>query len=401
MINLGGNILTEVVIVSALRSAVGKFGGAFKNVSAVDLGAKVLKESYERLNLDPKEFDEVILGNVLSGGLGQNVARQISMHAGLPKEVPAFSVNQVCGSGAKTVMLGVQSIMAGDNEVVAVGGAENMSQSPYVLRDYRWGGRMGHGETIDTLINDGLSDAFYKYHMGITAENISEKFGISRETQDEFACQSQHRAEAAIKAGKFKDEIVPISVPQRKGDDLIVDQDEGPRFGQTMESLQKLRPAFKKDGGTVTAGNSSGINDAAAILILMSKEKAEKLGLKPLATVVSYATAGVDPRIMGTGPIPATRKALKKANLTVADLDLIESNEAFAAEAVCVNQELGLNTDIVNVNGGAIALGHPIGASGARIIVTLLHEMEKRNVKTGLATLCIGGGQGNSIIVKR
>lgn len=401
MINLGGNILTEVVIVSALRSAVGKFGGAFKNVSAVDLGAKVLKESYERLNLDPKEFDEVILGNVLSGGLGQNVARQISMHAGLPKEVPAFSVNQVCGSGAKTVMLGVQSIMAGDNEVVAVGGAENMSQSPYVLRDYRWGGRMGHGETIDTLINDGLSDAFYKYHMGITAENISEKFGISRETQDEFACQSQHRAEAAIKAGKFKDEIVPISVPQRKGDDLIVDQDEGPRFGQTMESLQKLRPAFKKDGGTVTAGNSSGINDAAAILILMSKEKAEKLGLKPLATVASYATAGVDPRIMGTGPIPATRKALKKANLTVADLDLIESNEAFAAEAVCVNQELGLNTDIVNVNGGAIALGHPIGASGARIIVTLLHEMEKRNVKTGLATLCIGGGQGNSIIVKR
>ncbi|GKS81378.1 putative acetyl-CoA acetyltransferase [Ligilactobacillus pabuli] len=393
--------MTEVVIVSALRSAVGKFGGAFKNVSAVDLGAKVLKESYERLNLDPKEFDEVILGNVLSGGLGQNVARQISMHAGLPKEVPAFSVNQVCGSGAKTVMLGVQSIMAGDNEVVAVGGAENMSQSPYVLRDYRWGGRMGHGETIDTLINDGLSDAFYKYHMGITAENISEKFGISRETQDEFACQSQHRAEAAIKAGKFKDEIVPISVPQRKGDDLIVDQDEGPRFGQTMESLQKLRPAFKKDGGTVTAGNSSGINDAAAILILMSKEKAEKLGLKPLATVASYATAGVDPRIMGTGPIPATRKALKKANLTVADLDLIESNEAFAAEAVCVNQELGLNTDIVNVNGGAIALGHPIGASGARIIVTLLHEMEKRNVKTGLATLCIGGGQGNSIIVKR
>lgn len=401
MVNLGGNILTEVVIVSALRSAVGKFGGAFKNVSAVDLGAKVLKESYERLNLDPKEFDEVILGNVLSGGLGQNVARQISMHAGLPKEVPAFSVNQVCGSGAKTVMLGVQSIMSGDNEIVAVGGAENMSQSPYVLRDYRWGGRMGHGETIDTLINDGLSDAFYKYHMGITAENISEKFGISRETQDKFSLQSQQRAEAAIKAGKFKDEIVPISVPQRKGDDIVVDQDEGPRFGQTIEALQKLRPAFKKDGGTVTAGNSSGINDAAAILILMSKEKAEKLGLKPLATVASYATAGVDPRIMGTGPIPATKKALKKADLTVDDLELIESNEAFAAEAVCVNQELNLNTDIVNVNGGAIALGHPIGASGARIIVTLLHEMEKRNAKTGLATLCIGGGQGNSIIVKR
>lgn len=393
--------MTEVVIVSALRSAVGKFGGAFKNVSAVDLGAKVLKESYERLNLDPKEFDEVILGNVLSGGLGQNVARQISMHAGLPKEVPAFSVNQVCGSGAKTVMLGVQSIMSGDNEIVAVGGAENMSQSPYVLRDYRWGGRMGHGETIDTLINDGLSDAFYKYHMGITAENISEKFGISRETQDKFSLQSQQRAEAAIKAGKFKDEIVPISVPQRKGDDIVVDQDEGPRFGQTIEALQKLRPAFKKDGGTVTAGNSSGINDAAAILILMSKEKAEKLGLKPLATVASYATAGVDPRIMGTGPIPATKKALKKADLTVDDLELIESNEAFAAEAVCVNQELNLNTDIVNVNGGAIALGHPIGASGARIIVTLLHEMEKRNAKTGLATLCIGGGQGNSIIVKR
>lgn len=401
MVNLGGSILTEVVIVSALRSAVGKFGGAFKNVSAVELGAKVLKESYEKLNLNPLEFDEVILGNVLSGGLGQNVARQISMHAGLPQEVPAFSINQVCGSGAKTVMLGVQSIMAGDNEVVVVGGAENMSQSPYVLRDYRWGGRMGHGEIIDTLVNDGLSDAFYKYHMGITAENISEKFGISREVQDEFAYQSQHRAEVAIKAGKFKDEIVPISVPQRKGNDLVVDQDEGPRFGQTMGSLQKLHPAFKKDGGTVTAGNSSGINDAAAILILMSKEKAKKLGLKPLATVTSYATAGVDPRIMGTGPIPATKKALKKAGLTVADLDLIESNEAFAAEAVCVNQELNLNTDIVNVNGGAIALGHPIGASGARIIVTLLHEMEKRNAKTGLATLCIGGGQGNSIIVKR
>lgn len=393
--------MKEVVIVSALRSPMGKFGGAFKNVSAVELGAKVLKESYERIGLDPAKIDEIIIGNVLSAGLGQNVARQVSMHAGVPKEVPSFTINQVCGSGVKTVMLGVQSIVAGDNDIVAVGGTENMTQSPYVMDDYRWGGRMGNGKIVDTLVNDGLWDAFYDYHMGITAENIAEKFNITREDQDAFALESQLRAEAAIKAGKFDDEIVPIAVPQRKGEPIMVTQDEGPRFGATLEGLEKLRPAFKKDGGTVTAGNASTINDAAAIMILMSKEKAEELGIKPLATIASYASAGVDPQIMGTGPIPASQKALEKAGLTVADLDLIESNEAFAAEAICVNQELGLNTDIVNVNGGAISLGHPIGASGTRIITTLIHEMIKRDAKTGLATLCIGGGQGNALILKR
>src|SRR5690625_967213 len=393
--------MKEVVIVSALRSAMGTFGGSFKDVSAVDLGAKVLKESYERLNLDPTEFDEVILGNVLSAGLGQNVARQVAMNAGIPKEVPAFTINQVCGSGIKSLMLGVQSIVSGDNEAVVVGGTENMSQAPYVLKNQRWGARMGNTEVIDTMINDGLSDAFYDYHMGVTAENIAEKFDISRQEQDEFALQSQHRAEQAIKAGKFKDEIVPIAVPQRKGDPVTVDQDKGPRFGQTIEALERLRPAFVKENGSVTAGNSSTLNDAAAILILMSKEKAEALNLEPLATVVSSASAGVDPQIMGTGPIPASKKALEKANLTIDDLDLIESNEAFASEAICVNKELGFNPEIVNVNGGAIALGHPIGASGARIIITLIHEMKRRDAKTGLATLCIGGGQGDALVIKR
>lgn len=393
--------MKEVVIVSALRSPMGTFGGSLKDVSAVDLGATVLKESYERIGLDPKEFDEVILGNVLSAGLGQNVARQVSMHAGLTKEVPSFTINQVCGSGIKSLMLGAQSIMTGDNEVVAVGGTENMSQSPYVLKDHRWGARMGDAKVIDTMIEDGLSDAFYDYHMGVTAENIAEKFGISREEQDQFALESQRRAEEAIKAGRFEDEIVPISVPQRKGDPVLVNQDEGPRFGQTIDELERLRPAFVKENGSVTAGNSSTINDASAIMILMSKEKAEALNLEPLATIVSSASAGVDPQIMGTGPIPASRKALEKAGLSVEDLDLIESNEAFASEAICVNNELGLNPDIVNVNGGAIALGHPIGASGARIIITLIHEMIKRDAKTGLATLCIGGGQGNALIIKR
>lgn len=394
-------IVKEVVIVSALRSPMGKLGGDFKDVSAVDLGAAVLKESYERLNLNPAEINEVILGNVLSAGLGQNVARQVAMHAGVPKEVPSFTINQVCGSALKTIMLGVQSIMAGDNEVVVVGGTENMSQAPYVLKDHRWGARMGNKQVIDTLVNDGLWDAFHDYHMGITAENVAEKFDITRQEQDEFALESQKRAEKAIKEGRFKEEIVPISVPQRKGEALVVDQDEGPRFGTTIEGLGKLRPAFQKENGTVTAGNSSTINDAAAIMILMSQEKAEALGLEPLATIASYASAGVDPRIMGTGPIPASRKALEKANITVEDLELIESNEAFAAEAICVNKELGLNTDIVNVNGGAIALGHPIGASGARIVISLIHEMVKRDAKTGLATLCIGGGQGNALVIKR
>lgn len=391
----------EVVIVSALRSAIGSFGGAFKNYSAVQLGTDVVKESLNRLNLDPSLVDEVILGNVLSAGLGQNVARQVSMNAGIPKEVPSFSVNQVCGSGVKTVMLGAQSIMVGDNDIVVVGGTENMSQSPYVLNDYRWGGRMGDGRAVDTMLKDGLTDAFEGYHMGITAENVAQKYNLSREEQDEFAAKSQQKAEAAIKAGRFEDEIVPISVPQRKGDPIVVTQDEGVRFGSTAEGLAKLRPAFKKDGGTVTAGNSSTINDAAAILVLMSKEKAEELGYEPLATIVSSASCGVDPSIMGTGPISATKKALSKAGLTVEDLDLIESNEAFAAQALSVNKSLGFDPEITNVNGGAISLGHPIGASGARIIVTLIHEMIKRDAKTGLATLCIGGGQGNALIIKR
>lgn len=393
--------MKEVVIVSALRSPIGKFGGAFKDISAVDLGATVLKESYKKVGLNPAEINEVIIGNVLSSGLGQNIARQVAIHANVPKEVPSFTINQVCGSGIKSVMLGVQSILVGDNDVVAVGGTENMSQSPYILPNQRWGSYMGHGKIVDTMITDGLWDAFHDYHMGVTAENIAAKLNISREEQDLFALQSQNRAEEAIKAGKFKDEIVPISVPQRRGDDIVVDQDEGPRFDSTIESLQKLHPAFQKENGTVTAGNSSTINDGAAILILMSKEKADELELRPLATIVSYASAGVEPSIMGTGPISATKKALDKAKLTITDLDLIESNEAFAAQALSVGNSLGFNQKIVNVNGGAIALGHPIGASGARIVTTLIHEMIKRDVKTGLATLCIGGGQGNALIVRR
>ncbi|MBA5729834.1 acetyl-CoA C-acetyltransferase [Aerococcaceae bacterium INB8] len=392
--------MTEVVIVSARRSPIGSFGGAFKNVSAVDLATQVVKESIKDINLDPQEINEVILGNVLSAGLGQNVARQIAIKSGIPKEVPAFTVNKVCGSGLKTVALAAQSILAGDNEVVIAGGTESMSQAPYVLNDQRWGKRMGDGQIVDTVLKDGLIDAFDDIHMGVTAENVAEKFGLTREMEDELAVSSQNRAEAAIKAGRFKDEIVPIAVPQRKGEPVMVDTDEFPRFGSTMESLGKLRPAFAKDG-SVTAGNSSGINDGAAILILMSKEKAEALGLTPIASIVAYASGGVDPKIMGTGPIPATRRVLAKANMSLEDIELIEANEAFAAQALSVIKELELDTDIVNVNGGSIALGHPIGASGARITVTLLHEMVKRDSKTGLATLCIGGGQGIALIVKR
>lgn len=392
--------MTEVVIVSARRSPIGSFGGVFKNVSAVDLATQVVKESIKDINLDPNEINEVILGNVLSAGLGQNVARQIAIKSGIPKEVPAFTVNKVCGSGLKTVALAAQSILAGDNEVVIAGGTESMSQAPYVLNDQRWGKRMGDGQIVDTVLKDGLVDAFDDIHMGVTAENVAEKFELTREMEDELAVSSQNRAEAAIKAGRFKEEIVPIAVPQRKGDPVMVDTDEFPRFGSTMDSLGKLRPAFAKDG-SVTAGNSSGINDGAAILILMSKEKAETLGLTPIASIVAYASGGVDPKIMGTGPIPATRRVLAKADMNLDDIELIEANEAFAAQALSVIKELELDTDIVNVNGGSIALGHPIGASGARITVTLLHEMVKRDSKTGLATLCIGGGQGIALIVKR
>ena len=392
--------MTEAVIVSALRTPVGSFGGAFKDVSAVDLGAAVVKKAIDSIGLDSATIDEMIFGNVLSAGLGQNVARQVAIKAGIPKHVPSFAINKVCGSGLKTVALAAQSILSGDNEIVIAGGTESMSQAPYVLPDARWGKRMGNGQMIDTMLKDGLTDAFTDIHMGITAENIVEKYQFTREQQDELAVRSQNNAEKAITSGRFKEEIVPIEVPQRRGGPKVIDTDEHPRFGTTNESMAKLKPAFKKDG-SVTAGNASGLNDGAAVLIVMSREKADELGLKPLATIKSYASAGVDPKIMGCGPIPATQKALKKAGLTVEDLDLIEANEAFAAQALSVITDLKFNTDIVNVNGGAIALGHPVGASGARILVTLLHEMEKRDSKRGLATLCIGGGQGMSLIVER
>ncbi|MBT2291218.1 acetyl-CoA C-acetyltransferase [Paenibacillus albidus] len=392
--------MNEVVIVSAVRTAVGSFGGAFKNVSAVTLGTVAVKGALEKINLDPAEVDEVILGNVLQAGLVQNVARQISIHAGIPMEVPSYTINKVCGSGLKSVQLAAQTILAGQAEVVVAGGAENMSQAPYVLPTTRWGQRMGDGTIIDTMVHDGLTDAFNQYHMGITAENIAGKYNITREMQDELAAASQNKAEKAMKEGKFKEEIIPVEVPGRKGASIVVDTDEYPRMGVTAQSLAELKPAFKKDG-TVTAANASGLNDGAAILIVMSKNKAERLGLTPLVTIKAAESAGVAPEIMGTGPIPATKKALAIAGLTVQDLDLIEANEAFAAQALCVVNELGINMDIVNVNGGAIALGHPIGASGARILVTLIHEMEKRKVQNGLATLCIGGGQGIAMIVER
>lgn len=392
--------MKEVVIVSARRSPIGSFGGSLKNMSAVELGKKVLEASLKDINLDPSLVDEVILGNVLSGGLGQNVSRQVAINAGIPQEKSAFTINKVCGSGLKTVVLAAQSIMLGDNEIVVAGGTESMSQAPYVLESERWGKRMGDAKVIDTMLSDGLVDAFHGIHMGITAENIAEKFGFTREQQDEFAAKSQNKAEVAVTSGRFKEEIVEIEIPQRKGEPVIFKDDEFPRFGSTVEKLSNLRLAFKKDG-TVTAGNASGVNDGAAILVLMSREKADELGLEVLASIESYASAGVDPTIMGTGPIPATKKALEKAGLTVEDLDLVESNEAFASQAMSVMQELGLNEDITNVNGGAIALGHPIGASGARILVTLLHEMKKRDAKNGLATLCIGGGQGIALVVKR
>lgn len=392
--------MKEAVIVSAVRTPIGTFGGSLKDVSAVDLGVTVVKGAIERAGLKPEQVDEVILGNVLSGGLGQNIARQVSVKAGIPISSPAFTINKVCGSGLKTIQLAVQAVLLGDADIVVAGGTENMSQAPYVLQQQRWGARMGDSKVVDTLLRDGLIDAFDDYHMGITAENVAEKYGITREQQDTFAVHSQRKAVAAVKAGRFKEEIVPVAVPQRKGDPLIFDTDEYPRDNASLEGMAKLRTAFKKDG-TVTAGNASGINDGAAAVVVTSREKAEELGLEILATIKSYASAGLEPEYMGCGPIFATRKALEKADLKVSDLDLVESNEAFAAQACAVNQDLGLNPDIVNVNGGAIALGHPIGASGARIFVTLLHEMKKRDAKRGLATLCIGGGMGTAVIVER
>ncbi|HEP1281440.1 TPA: acetyl-CoA C-acetyltransferase [Streptococcus pyogenes] len=391
----------KVVITSAYRTPIGNFGGVFKSLSAVDLGVTVVTKILADTGLKSDAIDEVIFGNVLHAGLGQNVARQVALNAGLSYDTPAFTIDMVCGSGLKAVELGAQKIQTGNADIVLVGGTENMSQAPYVLQCQRWGSRMGDSKVVDTMLKDGLSDAFAGYHMGITAENIVQQYGLTREEQDAFAADSQRKAQLAIEKGRFKEEIAPVTIPQRKGEPLLVDQDEYPKFGTTVDKLAKLRPAFIKDEGTVTAGNASGINDGAAAILLMSKEKAEELGLPILAKITSYASAGVDPSIMGCGPIPATKKALAKAQLTIDDIDLIEANEAFAAQALAVSRDLGFDNEKVNVNGGAIALGHPIGASGARILVTLLAEMAKRDVRHGLATLCIGGGQGQSIIVTR
>lgn len=392
--------MREVVIVSAVRTPIGSFGGTLKGTKAVTLGAIAVKEAIKRAGIDPTIIDEVLFGNVLQGGLGQNVARQVSMEAGIPKEVPSMTINKVCGSGLRVIGLAASIIKAGDADVIVAGGTESMSLSSYAIPAARWGARMGDNKIVDMMTNDGLTDAFNDYHMGVTAENICEQWNLTREELDSFAANSQQKAEAALSSGKFKDEIVPVVIPGKKGD-TVFDTDEYPKFGTTEESLSKLRPAFKKEGGMVTAGNASGINDAAAAVIVMSKEKADELGIKYLCTIKGYASAGVDPSIMGIGPVPATQKALKIAGLSVADLDLIESNEAFAAQSVAVGKDLGFDPEKLNVNGGAIALGHPIGSSGCRIFVTLIHEMQKRDSKYGLATLCIGGGQGTSLIVER
>ena len=390
----------NVVIVAAARTPVGSFGGSLASLPATALGTAVVKALLERSGVAPDQVDEVILGQVLTGGVGQNPARQTTLHAGLPHKVPAMTINKVCGSGLKAVHLAMQAIACGDAEVVIAGGQESMSQSAHVVPGSRDGKRMGDWKMVDTMIVDGLWDAFNQCHMGVTAENIAKKYEFSRDLQDAFAADSQQKTEAAQKAGRFDDEIVPIEIPQRKGDPLVFAKDEFPRAGTTAENLAKLRPAFDKDG-TVTAGNASGINDGAAAVLVMSESKAKQLGLKPMARVVAFASAGVDPAIMGTGPIPASTKCLEKAGWSVADLDLIEANEAFAAQAMSVNQDMGWDKDKVNVNGGAISIGHPIGASGARVLVTLLHEMQKRDAKKGLATLCIGGGQGVALAVER
>lgn len=392
--------MREVVIVSAARTPIGSFGGSLKGIPTRKLGAIAIKGAIERAGIKPEMVDEVVMGAVLQGGLGQNVARQMTLDAGLPIETPAFTINKVCGSGLRAVELAAQIIKAGDADVVVAGGAENMSATAYAMPTARWGARMNNTQMIDMMVNDGLWDAFNGYHMGITAENVAEQWGITREQLDEFSVISQNRAEAAIKAGKFKDEIVPVEIPQRKGDPIIFDTDEFPKFGTTMEKVAKLKPAFKKDG-VVTAANASGINDAGAAVVVMSKEKADELGIKPLCTIKSYASAGVDPSIMGVGPVPASKKALEKAGLTIEDMDLVEANEAFAAQSLAVRKDLGLDPEKTNVNGGAIAIGHPIGASGCRILISLIFEMMKRDSKYGLATLCIGGGMGTALVVER
>ena len=391
----------RIIIASAARTPVGAFGGAFKTVGPVELGIVAVKEAMKRAKVSPEMIDEAYIGNVLQAGQGQNVARQIVLGSGIPKECPAVTINIVCGSGLRAVSLAAQVIKAGDAEIVLAGGSESMSASMYGIPSSRWGARMNDKTLVDLMIKDGLWDAFNDYHMGITAENVAEKYGITREMQDELACRSQNNASRARAEGRFKDEIVPVEVKGRKGKVTVVEDDEFIRDGVTVESLAKLKPAFKKDGGTVTAGNASGINDGAAMLIVMKESKAKELGVTPLAYIISYATCGVDPKVMGTGPIPSSTKALKLAGLTADDLDLIEANEAFAAQACAVNQVMKFDISKVNVNGGAIAIGHPIGASGVRILTTLLYEMQKRDSKKGLATLCIGGGMGTALVVGR
>jgi acetyl-CoA C-acetyltransferase len=390
--------MSGVVITSAVRTPIGNFNGAFGALSAHYLGQIAIQAALERSAVEGAEVSEVILGQILNAGQGPNPARQASIHAGVPKEVPAWSINQLCGSGLRAVALGYQGINAGDDTIVVAGGMESMSQAPHAAY-LRAGQKMGSLELVDTMLKDALIDPFHGYHMGNTAENVAEKYQITREQQDEFAAGSQNKAEAAIKGGKFKDEIIPVTIKSRKGD-TVVDTDEFPRFGATKDQFAKLRPAFAKDG-TVTAGNASGINDGASVVVVMSEAEASKRGLTPLARIVSFAHAGVDPAIMGTGPIPASRMALEKAGWSIDDLDLIEANEAFAAQACAVNKDLGWDTSKVNVNGGAIALGHPVGASGARILTTLLYEMQKRGAKKGIATLCVGGGMGVAMCVER
>lgn len=390
----------EIVIASAVRTAVGSFQGALKDVPATDLGAIVIKEALSRAGVAGDQVSEVIMGNVLQAGLGQNPVRQASIKAGLPETVPAMTINKVCGSGLKSIHLAYQAIFAGDADIVVAGGMENMSRAPYLLEGARGGYRMGDQKVVDSMVHDGLTCAFNDYHMGVTAENLCDRYEISREEQDRFAARSQARASAAIEAGRFDEEIVPVEIPQRKGDPVIFSTDEYVKASSTEEKLAKLRPAFKKDG-SVTAGNASGINDGAAAVIVMTKEKAEELGITPLAIISANGNAGVDPAVMGIGPVQAVKNALDKAGMALGDIDLIEANEAFAAQSIAVDRELKFDHEKLNVNGGAIAIGHPIGASGTRIFVTLLHEMKKRDAKTGLATLCIGGGQGVATIVKR
>jgi acetyl-CoA C-acetyltransferase len=389
----------SIVIASAVRTATGSFGGALSAVSAVDLGAAAIKAALEKANVNASDVDEVIMGNVLQAGLGQNPARQAAMRAGLPETCPSMTINKLCGSGLKSVHLAYQAILAGDADIIVAGGMENMSQAPFVLKGAREGFKMGDQKLVDTMLGDGLMCAFNNYHMGITAENLADKYEISRLEQDSFAVKSQNKAEAAITSGRFKDEIIPVAVKQRKGDPIIVDQDEFPKFGSTLEKVGKLKPAFKKDG-SVTAANASGINDGAAAVVVMSGKKAMELGITPLVTIKANASAGVDPAIMGIGPVDAVKRALKKADMELSEINLVEANEAFAAQALSVMKELGMSEDNVNVNGGAIALGHPIGASGARILVTLIHELKKREQKFGLATLCIGGVQGVATIIE-